>query len=84
MGKYSQIVEAEVFVKGGFPAIARGRVCFPDRSVGLDDYWVEDTELLTLKKKPCTFMEKKMADADWRKVEDAILEAYEPECGEEY
>lgn len=76
MGKYSSVHQVEAVVKGGFPVIVKGTVCFPDRSVGLDYYWVDDAELLTLRGKPCKFMEKKLTKSEWELLEEKLIDDY--------
>jgi len=60
--------EVRTTVCGGFPVIAKCVFRPEDPSAG----WlgeVTDLEVLTLKGKPCPWIEKKMTVLDWEKVE---------------
>jgi len=76
MGRYSTHYSVETTVKGGFPVLVKGVVCFPDYSVGINGYWAEDIEIATLRDKPCKFMEAKLTKAEWLELEHKLVADY--------
>ncbi len=65
--------QVEVRVLGGFPALARFDVAPAEPDIGIWDAHVTDIALFTLRGRPATFVERRMRDADWRRLEEELV-----------
>lgn len=66
----SRQVEFESTVCNGFPVRVRCTIQNAEPEVGIFKTFGEDFEIMTLAGKPAPFIETKMAQADWDKLQE--------------
>lgn len=74
VAKYYDAV-AEVCVCGGFPVIAVGRIKPAEYDVGIMSDYLEEVGIRSLAYGPVPFLEGRMTDLDWERVECALWDA---------
>ena len=68
----SRIEEFETTVCNGFPVRVRCTVQRAEPDVGIDREFGEDFEIMTVRGDPAPWIEKKMTDDDWVRVNEDI------------